>query len=110
MYVFCIALANNLDPTPLTPEGQTTPSDRIIQQPQEDAPFAIPIPVYDSNLRRYSTTFLPPQGSPRRQTFAVEVISRPKQPTPSSSVASSNYKRQKLARDQLRRGSTSPTP
>jgi hypothetical protein len=103
-------LANSLDPTPLTPEGQTAPFDRIIQQPQEGAPFATPIPVYDANLRPYSTTFLPPQGSPRRQTFAVEIISRPKQPTPSSSVASSNYKRQKLAHDQLRRGSTSPTP
>lgn len=102
--------ANNLDPTPLTPEGQTTPFDRMIQQPQEYAPFAIPIPVYDANPRPYSTTFPPPQGSPRRQTFAVEILSHPKQATPSSSVASSNYKRQKLAHDQLRRGSTSPTP
>lgn len=32
------------------------------------------------------------------------------QPTPSSSIASSNYKRQKLPHDQLGRGSTSPTP
>jgi hypothetical protein len=45
----------------------------------------------------------------RRQTFAVEIPIRTSQLTPSSSIASSSYKRQKVAH-QPRQESNSPTP
>ena len=83
--------------------------DRVIQQPPPTAPFSIPIPVYDANLRPVSTTSLPPQGSSKRQTFAVEIHSRAKQPTPSPSITSSTYKHQKASHDHVRHGSMSPT-
>ena len=63
-------------------------------------------------MRPLSSTSLPPQ-SPRRQSFAVEIIQRTVQPTPSSSVASSTYKSKKATiatHPHERRISTSPHP
>lgn len=110
MYTSSSSDANKADPTPVTPETLLLHSDHTLPQPQPSAPFSIPIPIYDANLRSYSTTSLPPHGSPKRQTFAVEIISRPTHLTPSSSVTSSTPKRQKPSHDHIRHGSVSPTP
>ena len=102
-------MANKLDPTPPTPEHSVR-TDRVVPQAPSTAPFSIPIPIYDANLRPVSSTSLPRHGSPKRQTFTVEIPSRPMQPTPSSSISSSTYKRAKVSHDYPRRGSLSPTP
>jgi hypothetical protein len=100
-------LSNLLDPTPLTPETVNMYLDRTPQPPSPHITSATSLmPVVDSS--RPHSSF--PQPSPRRQSFAVEIITRPMQPTPSSSIASSNYKRQKVSHDHAPRESSSPTP
>lgn len=101
-----LCMSDELDPTPLTPETVNMPLDRTPQPPSPHTTSTKIMPNIDSS--RLNQPFPPP--SPRRQTFAVEIPTRPMHPTPSSSIASSNYKRQKLSHDHARRESTSPTP
>jgi len=105
--------SNDIDPTPSTPSVTASPSLERRPAPNEpQTPFSIPIPFYDANMRPLSSTSLPPR-SPKRQSFAVEIVQRPMQPTPSSSIASSTYKSKKAttaAHPHQRRISTSPTP
>jgi hypothetical protein len=65
--------------------------------------------VYDSNLQPWFNATLPPPESPKRRNFAVEIPVRSVNATPSSSVASSIYKRQKVSHERPRE-SISPTP
>jgi hypothetical protein len=100
-------MSEKLDPTPLTPETPLTmPLDRTPQPPSLHPTSMNVMPIVDPS--RLNQIFPPP--SPKRQTFAVEIISHPMHSTPSSSIASSNYKRLKLSHEHARRESTSPTP
>lgn len=81
-------------------------SDRPPIQPPA-SPFAVP--AYDGNLQSRHNASLPPQASPKRHIFAVEIPVRTPTATPSSSVASSMYKRQKVSHERPRE-SISPTP
>ena len=102
---FC--LANWIDPTPLTPETVNMPLDRTPQPPSPHITSATNFMQVVDPSRLHSPF---PQPSPKRQSFAVEIPVRPMQATPSSSIASSNYKRQKLSHDHAPRESSSPTP
>jgi len=101
-----VCIADELDPTPLTPETVNMPLYRTPQPPSPHTTSANAIPTVDPS--RLQSSLLSPKH--KEQTFAVEVVSRAVHPTPSSSIASSNYKRQKLSHDRTKRESTSPTP
>ena len=82
------------------------PIEPVPQPPSPHMSSAKFMPSID--LSRIHSLIPPP--APKRHGFSVEILSRPMQPTPSSSIASSNYKRQKLSHDLTPRESASPTP
>src|SRR5271170_8434125 len=100
-------MSNRLDPTPVTPETVNMSLDRTPQPPSPHLTSTTNLMSIIDSSRPHSSFTAP---SPRRQSFAVEIVTRPMQPTPSSSIASSNYKRQKLSHDHAPRESSSPTP
>jgi hypothetical protein len=99
------------DPTPLTPENHPFTSHRFPHHLQQAG--ASPSPTmarHELGHLAASKNAFRPQSSPGKQTFAVEIPIRPMQPPSASSIASSNYKRQKLSHNQHERESMSPTP
>jgi len=107
-----ILIALTVDPTPLTPENNI-PSTRMSQPLPFKGDYSDAIPGQNPLKPNYVNA-PQPQGPPNRQSFTVEVTAHPRhpamEPTPTSSIASSTYKRQKLSHGPGRQASLSPTP
>lgn len=99
------------DPTPLTPENHPFTPHRYAHHLQQAGGSPSPAMTgHELNHLATSKNTFQPQSSRRMQTFSVDITTRPMQPTPASSVASSSYKRQKNSHNQYERQSVSPTP